>query len=293
MGKDDMMGETTRRIRAAGGKAERLGVDGVELYALCDGYLDMELSRFPDITRGIGDDLAIADGQDLNDMTVSVNAFLLRHGTRLCLIDAGDGTWRGDTLGHLPRALAKLGIAPDQITDLFMTHLHRDHAGGLFHEGQLVYPKARMHVAADEMAFWSTPEKIDGVQRVQLPIAEAALEAYREGMVVIRPGEEILPGVMVRALPGHTPGQIGFQLGKEKPLLIAADALHLPALQIRHPEWGFLFDVDPAQSLATRTALLAEAAESGLRLAGAHYPFPGVIGVTQGKEGKGFRTAVD
>ena len=49
------MTETTKRIRAAGGKAERLGVDGVELYALCDGYLDMELSRFPDIKRGIGD----------------------------------------------------------------------------------------------------------------------------------------------------------------------------------------------------------------------------------------------
>ena len=112
------MGETTRPIRAAGGKAEKLGVDGVELYALCDGYLDMELSRFPEVKRGIADDLAMADGQDLNNMAVSVNAFLLRHGDRLCLIDAGDGIWRGDTLGHLPKALAKLGIAPDQITDL-------------------------------------------------------------------------------------------------------------------------------------------------------------------------------
>jgi len=287
------MGETTRRIRAAGGKAEQLCVDGVELFALCDGYLDMELSRFPDVKRGIGDDLAIADGQDLNDMTVSVNAFLLRHGKRLCLIDAGDGIWRGDTLGHLPKALATLGIAPDEITDLLMTHLHRDHAGGLFHEGRLVYRNATMHAAADEIAFWSEPDKIDGVQRVQLPIAEAALHAYRERLITIHPGEEILPGVAVRALPGHTPGQVGFQLGKEKPLLIAADALHLPALQIKHPEWGFMFDVDQAQSLATRTALLTEAVQSGLRLAGAHYPFPGVISVTQGPDGRGFRYAVD
>ena len=194
------MRETTKRIRAAGGKAERLGVDGVELYALCDGYLDMELSRFPDIKRGIGDDLAIADGQDLNDMTVSVNAFLLRHGDRLCLIDAGDGTWRGDTLGQLPRALAKLGIAPDEITDLFMTHLHRDHAGGLFHEGNLVYPNATMYAAADEITFWSTPEQVDDVQRVQLPIAEAALKAYRERLVVIQPGEEMLPGIRLARL---------------------------------------------------------------------------------------------
>jgi hypothetical protein len=54
-----------------------------------------------------------------------------------------------------------------------------------------------------------------------------------------------------------------------------------------------LFDVDQAQSLTTRTALLAEAAQSGLRLAGAHYPFPGVIGITQGPDGRGFRNAVD
>lgn len=285
------MSETTKRIRASGGRAEKLDVDGVELYALCDGYLDMELSRFPDVVRGIGDDLAIMDGQDLNDMTVSVNAFLLRHGDRLCLIDAGDGIWRGNTLGFLPSALTKLGIAPDDITDLFMTHLHRDHAGGLFRDKRLVYPNANMYVAADEIAFWSTPELIDDVQRVQVPIAQAALEAYRERIFVIHPGEEILPGIAVRALPGHTPGQVGFQLGKERPLLIAADALHLPALQIRHPEWGFLFDVNQAQSLATRTALLAEAAQSGLRLAGAHFPFPGVIGVTQGPEGLGFRNA--
>ncbi|MEN9499125.1 MAG: hypothetical protein RIS83_944, partial [Pseudomonadota bacterium] len=67
------MGETTKRIRASGGKAVRLAADGIEIYALSDGYLDMELSRFPEVVRGIGDDLAIADGQDLNDMTVSVN----------------------------------------------------------------------------------------------------------------------------------------------------------------------------------------------------------------------------
>jgi hypothetical protein len=38
---------------------------------------------------------------------------------------------------------------------------------------------------------------------------------------------------------------------------------------------------------------LKEAAQSGLRLAGAHYPFPGVIAVTQGPDGRGFRNAVD
>ena len=287
------MGETTKRIRASGGKAVRLAADGIEIYALSDGYLDMELSRFPEVVRGIGDDLAIADGQDLNDMTVSVNAFLIRHGKRLCLIDAGDGIWRGNTLGHLPRALESLGIGPDDITDLFMTHMHRDHAGGLLRDDKPIYRQAAMHVAANEIAFWSNPAALDGPQTIQLPMAQAALKAYGDRLVVIHPGEEILPGVTIRALPGHTPGQVGFQMGGKNPLLIAADALHLPALQIKHPEWGFLFDADRAGSTSLRIGLLQEAAETGLRLAGAHFPFPGVIKVTQGPEGRGFASAVD
>lgn len=107
------MGETTKRIRSSGGKAQRIAVDGpAKLTALGDGYLDMDLSRFPDVVRGIGDDLAIADGQDLNDMTLSVNAFLIELPGKLCLVDAGDGDRRGASLGHLREAIKAAGYDP-------------------------------------------------------------------------------------------------------------------------------------------------------------------------------------
>lgn len=69
------MGETTRRIRDAGGRAEIITTDGPKLLVLGDGYLDLDLSRFPDVVRGVGDELAIADGQDLNDLCLSVMLF--------------------------------------------------------------------------------------------------------------------------------------------------------------------------------------------------------------------------
>jgi glyoxylase-like metal-dependent hydrolase (beta-lactamase superfamily II) len=288
------MGETTRRIRSSGGQAQRIPVDGpVELIALCDGYLDLDLSRFPDVVRGVGDELAMADGQDLNDMTISVNAFLLRQGKRLCLIDAGDGKRRGDHLGLLPRALAAAGYAPGDVTDLLMTHLHGDHAAGLVRGGEKLFPNATLHVAAEEIAFWQAPEKLDSIQSIQLPFAEAALRTYADRLVVIRPGDALLPGVAIRALPGHTPGQVGYQIGRDNPVLVAADVLHLPALQVRHPEWGFLFDADRPGATAMRRRLLAETAGTALRLAGAHMPFPGVIRVTEGPEGRGFVTAAE
>ncbi len=287
------MGETTRRIRSAGGMAQAIPVDGPKLIALCDGYLDLNLSRFPDVVRGIGDDLAIADGQDLNDMTLSVNAFLIETADRLCLVDAGDSDRRGAMLGHLPRALKAAGYAAGDITDLFMTHLHGDHAAGLVLAGQAAYPRAALHVAEDEMAFWQNPAALDELQSIQLPFAEAAMRVYRDRLSSFRPGQELLPGVRVRALPGHTPGQVGFQLGSANPVLISADVLHLPALQVKHPEWGFLFDADRPRAQQMRLDLLAEVSASGLRLAGAHIPFPGVIRVAPGPDGLGFATAAE
>ena len=101
--KETDMGERTRQIRASSGQAREIAVEGFRLFALSDGYLDIDLSRFPDVVRGIGDDLAVADSQDLNDMAISVNAFLIETSDRLCLVDAGDGNRRGDSLGHVRR----------------------------------------------------------------------------------------------------------------------------------------------------------------------------------------------
>ncbi len=287
------MGETTERIRSSGGQAFAISTDGPKLTALCDGYLDLDLSRFPAVVRGVGDGLAAADGQDLDDLCVSVNCFLIEAPGRLCLIDAGDGSRRGASLGHLRRALKAAGYEAGDVTDLLMTHLHGDHAAGLVEAGRPIFPNADLHVSAEEHRFWNTPEEHDPVQATQTPLALAALDAYRERTCLFEPGGEILPGVRTTALPGHTPGQVGYRIGNEKPVLVSADVLHMPALQVARPEWGFLFDVDGALALRTRLALLEEIAATGMRIAGAHIPFPGTIRVGRRDGGLVFETAVD
>lgn len=285
------MGERTRQIRSSGGQAREIAVDGCRLFALCDGYLDMDLSRFPDVVRGIDDDLAVMDGQDLNDMTISVNAYLIETSDRLCLVDAGDGDRRGATLGHLRGAIKDAGFDTGDVTDLLMTHLHGDHAAGLVEGGQALFQGAQLYVSEEEVRFWNATEEHNAIQATQTPFALAALDAYREQVKTIAPGGSVLPGIGTVALPGHTPGQIGFRIGEIDPVLISADVLHLPALQVSHPEWGFLFDADRERALQMRLDLLAEASRSGIRLAGAHMPFPGVIRVLQREEGLVFEAA--
>lgn len=287
------MGETTRRIRDAGGRAEIIKTDGPKLVALGDGYLDLDLSRFPDVVRGVGDDLAIADGQDLNDLCLSVNAFLVETPDCLCLIDAGDGARRAPSLGHLEKALKSAGYDRADITDLFMTHLHGDHAAGLVQDGARFFENAQLFVSEEEHRYWNTPEEHDAIQATQAPFALAALEAYRERMTLTKPGQKLVEGVEAVGLPGHTPGQVGFRVGNELPVLVSADAIHLPALQIKHPEWGFLFDADRSKALETRLGLLDAVVETNIRLAGAHIPFPGVIKVLRNNENIGYETIRD
>lgn len=284
------MRSTTKRIRSSMGNAVEIPVDGLRLVALSDGFLDLDLSRFPDVVRPLADDMAEKGGIDLDDMTISINAFMIVAGDRICLVDAGMGKSRGETMGHLPNAIKAAGFDPEDVTDLLMTHLHGDHAAGLIKDGVPVFPNAQMMVTVDEKAFWDDPSKLDEIQTSQLPYAIDALKAYRERLVLAEPGKEVLPGVEMVGLPGHTPGQVGYRIGTTDPVLVSGDAIHMPELQVAQPDWGFLFDADKAGAQATRRSLLKEASTTGLRLAGAHIAYPGVIRVIETDAGLGYES---
>jgi glyoxylase-like metal-dependent hydrolase (beta-lactamase superfamily II) len=69
------------------------------------------------------------DGGPVRD--ASVNAYLIRLDGPVLLVDSGAGTLFGPTVGHVREALAAAGVAPGAVTDVFITHLHPDHFGGL------------------------------------------------------------------------------------------------------------------------------------------------------------------
>lgn len=137
---------------------------------------------------------------------------LLRGHGHVALLDTGGFGVRG----LLPERLGKLGLAPSDVTDLLLSHLHFDHI-----VNWPMFDRARMATGAVEMA-WARAEPA-GVT----PVAELYVEGLHrhERMRLIEDGETVLPGITAHLTPGHTPGHLAFVVeGEAHDVLLVQDA---------------------------------------------------------------------
>jgi glyoxylase-like metal-dependent hydrolase (beta-lactamase superfamily II) len=223
-------------------------------------------------------------------LPLDVNCFVISHGNRVMLSDAGTGHTYGPTLGKLPANLRAAGFAPEAIDIILLTHLHPDHSFGLVDEaGRAVFSNAQLFVHEVEAAFWldrkpmpDDSERIARNTRMQREVTAP----YRDRIRRIKDGE-VLPGITAAMAPGHTPGHTTWQLqsGGER-LLMWGDIVHLAAVQIVHPDAALVFDVDPELAKASRHRVFDQVAEQGIMVAGAHLPAPGFGRIV--RDGQGF-----
>lgn len=205
-----------------------------------------------------------AAGAPEDRITLSVNALLVKAQGRLIMVDAGIGAGaRGAALDSLKLA----GVDPAQITDVIITHSHFDHDGGLLTAGgDLAFPKAAIHISANEWDFMKSQQ------------SEAKLVAAIEYQVkTFQPGTPIAPGVTPIALYGHTPGHIGVEIGSGKSkMLYIGDLAHSSIVSLAKPDWVMGFDADAKAGAAMRRATLTQLAKSGQLVFAPHFPYPGV-----------------
>lgn len=210
------------------------------------------------------------------------SAFLVRTPGKLVLIDTGAGDLYGRDGGLLVANLRAAGIAPEQIDEIYLTHLHRDHVGGLLMGGKVVFPRAIVRVAQVEADFWLNDANrgkvpaflgsmFDGAEQCLKPyIAEGRFKPYAEG-------EALAPGITAIAAPGHTPGHHQYLVeSRGKALLVWGDTVHVAPVQLPDPHVAMKYDTDPAAAVRSREAAFAAAADKGWWVAGAHISFPGL-----------------
>jgi len=217
----------------------------------------------------------------LRSVHFHINVALIRAGEEHILIDAGaGGTWE-PTAGRLADSLEAAGIAPEAIGKVVITHAHPDHIWGLIDEldNSLRFPRAEYLVSAREWEFWTGGEaaRLTGPLEGVAAGAKRVFAAIAERTSRIRPGSEILPGIVALNTPGHTPGHISLLLtaGADK-LLITGDAVQNNHVALAHPDWQPIPDMDGAEAATSRRQLLDLAATDQLKVLCYHMPFPGL-----------------
>lgn len=220
-------------------------------------------------------------------LSLSVQPLLVRAGGRVMLFDTGAGSSMGDGAGKLAASLAEAGITADSVTDIFISHMHGDHVGGLVDAaGDPVFANATIRISQPE---WDAMLALNDASAAALGISRLTevSRTIKLSVAAFKPGAEVLPG-MVRAVEvkGHTPGHSAYRIGAgTSSLLYIGDSMHHHVVSVQKPEWTIAFDSNAATGAASRASLLAELAASGQRVYSVHFPFPGLGRIEKRGEG--------
>lgn len=218
-----------------------------------------------------------------NRIPLNMRCLLLEGPDRLILIDNGIGDKfdekRRDIYAidhdyaNLHGSLEEAGFAAAEVTDVILTHLHFDHCGGSTRyrksgELTLTFPNAHYYVqrAHWEWARTSNPKEAGSFLDEDLePLAASGQLKFTEGE------EELLPGIEVMTVDGHTERQQLVKISDEDTTLVFVADL-LPTTAHLKPVWVMAYDVHPLTTIEEKGAFLERAVEEGWHLFFEHDP---------------------
>ena len=259
----------------------RVMLGDFQVTAISDGTISLDVAKLL-AEPAAKTDAALKKSFESSPLETSVNAFLVNTGTRLVLVDTGAGVLFGPTLGKLLANLRAAGYGPEQVDDVFLTHLHPDHVGGLLADGAAAFPNAIVHADRRDVDYWLSQANLDKAPADAKGFFQGAMAStrpYVDGgrLQPFDADAELVPGVHSIASPGHTAGHTSYLVESEgQRLLIVGDLIHVASVQLEDPSVTIAFDSDANAAAASRRKLFGEAAASGELVAAAHLQFPGL-----------------
>ena len=216
-----------------------------------------------------------------NLINLSLRSLIIETAGHVILVDTGWGDKQDERffrhvnlnggVGFI-EGLAKCGYTPDNITDVFLTHLHADHCGGCVKIGknkgeyELTFPKATYHVSKVQ---WEWAVK-NNLREADSFLEENILPIRQLGRLnLIENDRELFPGISVMILYGHTPGlMIPIIKYKEKTLVYTGDLIptlaHIPLI------WNMSYDIESLKSIEEKKRMLTKALSDGYTLVFQH-----------------------
>jgi glyoxylase-like metal-dependent hydrolase (beta-lactamase superfamily II) len=270
----------------------RMMLGDFEVTALSDGTVALPVDKLLTNTTPEQVGKALAKVYLKAPLETSVNGYLVNTGEKLVLIDTGAAGLFGPTLGKLAGSLKAAGYTPEQVDEVYITHMHADHVGGLMAGDKLAFPNATVRADKHDADFWLSQANMDKAPEEAKGFFKGAMASLNPYVAAgkFKPFDgntDLVAGIKAVSSYGHTPGHAIYAIeSKGEKLVLWGDLMHVAAVQFAAPATTIKFDTDSKAAAAQRKKAYAEAAKQGYLVAAAHLSFPGIGRLRA--EGKGY-----
>ena len=260
----------------------RVMLGDFEVTALSDGTVQLPVDKLLTNTRPGQVDKALKRDFLKAPLDTSVNGYLVNTGSKLVLIDTGAANLFGPTLGNLIANLKAAGYQPEQVDEIYITHMHADHVGGLMAGDKLAFPNATVRADQHDADFWLSKANLDKAPADAKGFFQGAMASLNPYVAAgkFKPFDgdtELVPGIKAVAARGHTPGHSTYLVESQgQKLALWGDLMHVAAVQFAQPSVTIQFDTDSQAAAAQRKRAYAAAVKQGYLVGSAHLAFPGL-----------------
>ena len=272
----------------------------MKLYEISTGFFKLDGgAMFGVVPKSIWEKLNPADNRNL--CTWAMRCLLIEDGNQLILIDTGIGNKQSETFfkhyephgeDTLENSLKKNGFAPEDVTDVILTHLHFDHCGGaVIRKGEKLvpfFPNAKYWTHIDHWKWATEPnqrEKASFLKENILPLQESGQLHFTTSPECVHPHINLL------TFSGHTEAMFVPRLRYKNQIIYYGADLIPSSAHIAIP-YVMAYDTRPLLTLQEKKSLLDVMINENALLYFEHDPIVSMASLTQTEKGVAFNEAV-